>query len=245
MNESLIELNMAQLRKALQQAALPGDHQIARLKPADVPFEVADDVGNWISWVLQCPDVKLTDELRTRLSELDALLGQMSGEHNAHLWTEEALRSRPEWDDVRRRARNALALVGGPVEDKEASQDERVMLRQALLIAALPAHQQIASFPKGSPVSAWIAGDVFSWSGLALRRVDFALTDEQQSALNALVARLNEMSERHERDVELWTDEGLQRRPEWEEVRRVARKILELFEWPMEYEGDPGVVVQQ
>jgi hypothetical protein len=160
----------------------------------------------------------------------------MSGEDNAQLWTDEALRSRPEWEEVRRRARNALGLFGWPVEDKDTPQDERVMLRRALSIASLPADQQVASFPEGSSVADWIAGDFFNWSGLALRRTDFALTNEQQAAINALDARLNDMSERHERDPALWTEEGLRCRREWEEVRRDARKVLELVQWPIEEE---------
>lgn len=238
MSKNSTDINMPQLRKALQQAALPAEHQIAQLRGFPVANEVADDVGNQIHWVLQCPDAHLTDEQRTSLSELDSLLDRMSGQHNAHLWTEEALRSRPEWDEVRRRARKALESFGWPLEDKDVPQDERIMLRQTLRIAALPADQQIASFPEGSPVPDWIAGDFFNWSGLALRRADFAPTDQQRAALNALDARLNEMSERHERDAELWTEEGLRRRPEWKDVRRDAQKILELFQW--ELEDDDG-----
>ena len=119
------------------------------------------------------------------------------------------------------------------------------MLRQALRIAALPPDQQMASFPKGSPIPEWIAGDFFNRSGWALHSAKFALTDEQESALEALDARLNEMSASDEQDAELWTEEGLRRRPEWKEVRWDARKILELFQWPMEDDDDPGVVEAQ
>src|SRR5437763_2821271 len=97
MSENLTELNLFQLRKALQQAAVPAEKQIARLKDFCVADEVADDVGNNILWVLQWPDAKLTDDQRSSLVELDSLLDRMSGQHNAHLWTDEALQSRPEW----------------------------------------------------------------------------------------------------------------------------------------------------
>lgn len=232
MSTEIAELNMIPLRKALQQAALPAAGQIARLTGCDVPFEVADDVGHWTRWVLQSSDAKLTDEQRSSLAELDAHTDQMND--NAHLWTEEALRSQPEWDEVRRKARKALKLFGWSVEDKDVPTDERLMLKQAVRVAALPADQQIASFPQGSPVAAWIAGDFFNWSGSLLRHRDSAITDEQQSALSALDVRLNEMSENHESDKELWTEEGLRHRPEWKEIRRDARRILELFQWPVD-----------
>jgi hypothetical protein len=115
MSENLTELNLIQLREALQQAALPAEGQIAKLKGCDVPFEVADDAGHWIQWVLQWPEAKLTDEQRSSLAELDELTDRMSGEHNAHLWTDEALRSRPEWNEVRRMACKALELFGWPL----------------------------------------------------------------------------------------------------------------------------------
>jgi hypothetical protein len=119
MSENITELNMIQLRRALQQAALPADRQIDRLKGFDVPFEVADDVGNQILWALQWPDAKLTDEQRSNLVALDALTTQMSGEQNAELWTDDALRSRPEWEEVRHRARKILKLFQWPLEDAD------------------------------------------------------------------------------------------------------------------------------
>jgi hypothetical protein len=115
MRENLTELNLIQLRDALQQAALPAEGQIAKLKGCDVPFEVADDAGHWIQWALQWPEAKLTDEQRSSLAELDELIDRMSGEHNAHVWTDEALRSRPEWNEVRRMACKALELFGWPL----------------------------------------------------------------------------------------------------------------------------------
>jgi hypothetical protein len=131
-------------------------------------------------------------------------------------------------------ARQALELFGWPIEDTDVPTDERAMLKQALRVASLPADQQIASFPKGTPVPDSIAGHFFNWSRSLIRHADSAITDEQRSALSALDARLNEMSERHERDKELWTEEGLRSRPEWKEVRRDARKTLESFQWPLE-----------
>lgn len=232
--KNLTQLNMTQLRKSLQQAVLPAEDQIARLKECDVPFEVADDVGNWITWILQWPDSKLTGQQRSSLRELASLLNHMSDKLNAHLWNEESLRSLPEWDEFRQKSLKVLQLFEWPLENADVPTDERTMLKHALRVAALPADQQIAKFPEGSPVSHWIAGDFFNWSGPLLRQENSAITDEQRSALSALDARLNEMSERHERDKELWTEEGLRSRPEWKEVRRDARKTLESFQWPLD-----------
>ena len=45
------------------------------------------------------------------LSDLDRALKRMSGEANAHLWTEQALRSAPQWREVRALAARALAAL--------------------------------------------------------------------------------------------------------------------------------------
>ncbi len=116
MGQRITDLNLKQLRIALQQAALPAERQIARLRGFDVAFEVADDFDNWCRWALASADLKLTEEQRSRLSALNRRLDQMSGEHNAELWTEDALRSRPEWEEVRREAREILELFQWPIE---------------------------------------------------------------------------------------------------------------------------------
>lgn len=119
MGQRITDLNLKQLRIALQQAALPAERQIARLRGFDVAFEVADDFDNWCRWALASADLKLTEEQRSRLSALNRRLEQMSGEHNAELWTEDALRSRPEWEEVRREAREILELFQWPIEDQD------------------------------------------------------------------------------------------------------------------------------
>lgn len=119
MGQRITDLNLKQLRIALQQAALPAERQIARLRGFDVAFEVADDFDNWCRWALASADIRLTEEQRSRLSALNRRLEQMSGEHNAELWTEDALRSRREWEEVRREAREILELFQWPIEDQD------------------------------------------------------------------------------------------------------------------------------
>jgi hypothetical protein len=126
MSNAASKLNLIQLRKSLQQAALPADRQIARLQGFDVAFEVADDFDNWCRWALNSADTQLTDEQRSLLIELNNRLNQMSGEHNSDLWTDDALRSRNEWDEVRREARCILDSFSWPIEDAEKSEIEVV-----------------------------------------------------------------------------------------------------------------------
>jgi hypothetical protein len=119
MSDNITELNLIQLKKALQQAAMSADQQIARLKGYDVSFEVADDVYNWSRWALESEKAKLTDEQRSGLIALDTITAEMSGERNAKLWTDDALRSQPEWEKVRLQARKILESFQWPIEDKD------------------------------------------------------------------------------------------------------------------------------
>jgi hypothetical protein len=114
----LTDMNMIQLEKVVRIAALPGDQQIAILpKGVVVADEIALDFDNWCRWALNGSEAPtLTDEQRSCLASLDQRLEEMSGEHNAELWTEDALRIRPEWDEVRREARKILELFGWSID---------------------------------------------------------------------------------------------------------------------------------
>lgn len=106
MTRNVIALNMQQLRQAIDVAAMPPDQQLASFpKGVDIPFEIANDFSNWCRWVLKCDEVDLTGDVRTGLVSLDELLHEMSGPHNAKLWTEDALRHDLKWEQVRQMAR--------------------------------------------------------------------------------------------------------------------------------------------
>src|SRR5690606_7805529 len=108
MSQSLTERKRMLLQTSLQQAAMPADRQLAHFRGFDVPFEVADDICKWCRWGLDSSEMQLTDEQRAPLAALYDRLLQMSGSENAELWTDDALRTRPEWEDVRQQARTLL-----------------------------------------------------------------------------------------------------------------------------------------
>jgi hypothetical protein len=119
MSENLTALNMIQLEQAVRVAALPAYRQIESFpQGVVVADEIALDFDNWCKWVLGGKDAPpLTNEQRSSLISLDSRLSKMSGEHNADLWTEDALRCRPEWDDVRDEARKILDSFGWPIDE--------------------------------------------------------------------------------------------------------------------------------
>ena len=58
----------------------------------------------------------ITPKMRERVQTVDRFLSEMSERHDASLWTDEALRKRKEWKEVRRLAREALAAMGYDLE---------------------------------------------------------------------------------------------------------------------------------
>lgn len=111
-----------------------------------------------------------------------------------------------------------------------------IQLEQVVRVAALPAFRQLESFPDGVVVADEIALDFDNWCKWALDGFDApSLTDEQRSSLAALDSRFDRMSGEHNPD--LWTDDALQCRPEWDEVRDDASRVLDAFGWSID--GNP------
>ena len=119
MNEDLSHLNMKQLKYVVRMASFPAYIQIESF-PSQVVVadEIAIDFDNWCRWALQGADAPpLTEEQRSSLIALNSRLDRMSGEHNAELWTDEALRYNSEWDDVRNDARRILDAFGWSIDE--------------------------------------------------------------------------------------------------------------------------------
>jgi hypothetical protein len=115
----LTRLNMIQLEIVVRIAALPADQQIAALpRGVVVADEIALDFDNYCQWALKgCDAPELTDEQRTRLISLDGLFDDMTRRRKAKLWTEDAMRTRPEWAAVREEATKILEAFGWPINE--------------------------------------------------------------------------------------------------------------------------------
>jgi hypothetical protein len=117
--------------------------------------------------------------------------------------------------------------------DENITKLNMIQLEQTVRVAALPAYRQIESFPEYVVVADEIALDFDNWCRWALKGVAAPLlTDEQRSSLVALDSRLEEMS--GESNADLWTDDALQCRPEWDDVREDAHRILDAFGWSID-----------
>lgn len=104
---------------ALQALAQPAGVQLG-LFPNFV--EVADELAleheeAQANWRDEGGESGLSSQQAEAIKAVDSLLEQMSGSDKAEiLWTVEALESRQEWREVRRRASEALAHMGWPNE---------------------------------------------------------------------------------------------------------------------------------
>src|SRR5262245_19050749 len=119
MDEDHTRLSMIQLKNVVRVAALPAYRQVESFPDGVVVAdEIALDFDSHCKWALEgykAPN--LTAEQRSSLISLDALLSRMSDEHNEDLWTEDALRSLPEWDEVRDKAEKILDAFGWSIEE--------------------------------------------------------------------------------------------------------------------------------
>lgn len=116
----LAKLNMSQLLKSVRRAALPAEEQIASFpNGVAIEDEIAIDFDSYCQWALegyQAP--KLSNEQRTSLLALNTRLDEMSGQQNADLWTDDALRTRAEWEQVRSDARKILDVFGWSMSEE-------------------------------------------------------------------------------------------------------------------------------
>jgi hypothetical protein len=79
--------------------------------------EVANEFDDHLYFAERLVDEGLiTREMMEHVRAVDRFLSEMSDRHDDSLWTDEALRTRKEWDEVRRLAREALAAMGCELE---------------------------------------------------------------------------------------------------------------------------------
>lgn len=77
--------------------------------------ETADELA--LAWeeaveYLSGNKISLTTEQREMIDNLDAFIGSISGEANAHMWTNQALYSAPEWMQIRQNSHKLIDLMG-------------------------------------------------------------------------------------------------------------------------------------
>jgi hypothetical protein len=89
------------------------------------PSELAEESSTAFGFLPRFVDARLVaPELAADVAAIDVILTGISGRDNARHWTNEALRTEPEWDEVRSRASAALAALpplGVPVPSIDGS----------------------------------------------------------------------------------------------------------------------------
>jgi hypothetical protein len=104
---------MKLLRQAVAALAMPGPAALDTLDPrCHRPDELALDFDDAFRVIVGNFASDLTSEQLSALQMLDALLEEMSGSHNSHLWTEEAVVSHDRWREVRSRAYTVMGEFG-------------------------------------------------------------------------------------------------------------------------------------
>lgn len=111
------EWRIREFRNALLALAAEGEIALSVYSKSVLrPDELALDFDHWLTAVRGQHGLQFNARQSQVLSEIDSKLNGMSGRINAHLWTEDAVRNSPEWQQVRDLAREALALLEWPVD---------------------------------------------------------------------------------------------------------------------------------
>ncbi len=112
-NESETEWRLRMLLQNLQVLASDPETLI-RAYPPMIPAadELVNDIDHHLELAERCVEEGLVSrEALEKARKVDALISEMSGRHDPSLWTDQALRTREEWKEVRRMAREALAAT--------------------------------------------------------------------------------------------------------------------------------------
>jgi hypothetical protein len=102
-------------------------------------------------------------------------------------------------------------------------------LKHALQALAAPADAQLSLFPDFAHKVDELALDFNHWCDVVVSNAGSALTDHQRLLLEQLDDQLETMS--GSSNADLCTELALRKRPEWEQVRILARAVLVSFGW--------------
>jgi hypothetical protein len=109
----------AELGKALLALSLPGPDALATLPEGCAKAdELALDYSHFLEVALENFGSEFSSAQQAALRRLDDLLGEMSGPHQAALWTDAAVQGHPKWLEIRRRASEARRLLGWSTHDE-------------------------------------------------------------------------------------------------------------------------------
>jgi hypothetical protein len=100
-------------------------------------------------------------------------------------------------------------------------------LRQILQLLAAPADVALAYYPAVTVKADELALDFDNFGRAALENSDVRLTETQRESLNSVYESFDTIRER-----DLWTEEAVRTRPEWQTIREAAGRALAEFGWP-------------
>ena len=119
--------------------------------------------------------------------------------------------------------------------DKDRCRGVRNQFCWSLQALASDAEDQLALFPTFVCKADELALDYDHWSEVARSLLADEFSPDQLAALTAIDGRLTAMScGGVEFEEDLWSEDALRARPQWEEVRSLARSALACFGWPAE-----------
>lgn len=110
------------LKRAVQALTQPADVQLALFpdcvcKGDELALDFDDGLYEMVGH-----EHEYTPDQHSAISQLAARFSAMSGEQNAHLWTDDAIRSHLAWTEIRVLAEDVARICGWPAEPPGPSQ---------------------------------------------------------------------------------------------------------------------------
>jgi len=115
------------------------------------------------------------------------------------------------------------------MEDPKLAIFER--LKHSVQLLASPAEVQLRLLPCFVCKADELALEFDQWREVTLHNYQRDLSTEQLSSLAALDEKLDYLTTKGR---EHWTDEAVSGSHDWQDVRGLASRVLEVFQWPLE-----------
>ncbi len=110
---------------------------------------------------------------------------------------------------------------------------------ESLQLLAAPADRQLDHFPEFACVPDELALDFDHWREVYLAHFARDVSPYQIECFDQIAARFHALSSGGpEFREDFWTADALQDSPEWERIRRIARRLLAALGWPLEHHRD-------
>jgi hypothetical protein len=173
----------------------------------------------------------VAEGMESSASKALSFAGDALGVAGAVLLSPGTLNSGEDQIVAERNVANSSAPDQGTNKMEDSKQAIFERLKHSVQLLASLAEVQLRLLPYFVCKADELALEFDQWREVTVHNYQRDLTTEQLSSLAALDEKLDYLTTKGR---EHWTDKAVNESPEWQEVRRLASRVLEVFHWPLE-----------